>query len=129
MTCHIEELITRHFELWPECSQIFLDQPKREFIVARRDRCMCCENILCACFFKRLFESVARFNQFTGALKREEGGVALVHMPDGRVISQRTQGAHSAHAQQKFLHDAAVEVRPIQTRGQLFIGIRIRVQV
>src|SRR5688572_19480752 len=74
MTCSIKELIARHFELRPECSQIFLDQPKRELIVASRDRGMRCENILCACSFKRLLKGIARFNQFTGAFKREEGG-------------------------------------------------------
>src|SRR5215212_1139627 len=82
MTRRIKELIARHFELRPECSQIFLDEPKREFIVACRNRCMCCENILCACSFKRLFEGITCFNELTSALKRKKCGMTLVHMPD-----------------------------------------------
>jgi len=37
-------------------------------------------------------------------------GVTFIHVPHGWVISQGTQGTHPAHAEQKFLHHAAVEV-------------------
>src|SRR5918993_3049272 len=114
MARSIKELIACHFELRPECSQIFLDQPERELIVTCSDRCMGCENILCARFFKRLFEGMASFNHFTGTLKGEECGMALIHMPDRWVIAQCTQGTHAANAEQKFLHHAAVQVRPVE---------------
>ncbi len=37
--------------------------------------------------------------------------------------------AHPAYAKQKLLHDAAVEVRPIETCRQLFVVFRIRFQI
>ena len=37
--------------------------------------------------------------------------------------------AQAARAQHQFLHDTAVEVGPIKARGQIFIEIRIRIQV
>src|SRR5687768_11390749 len=98
MTCNIEELIARQFKLGPEGRKVFFNKPQWEFIVPCRNGCMGCENILSTCFFNSLFKSIATCDQLTCAFKSEERRMTFVHMPDGRVISERPQGADSADA-------------------------------
>ncbi len=68
-------------------------------------------------------------DQFTRPLEGQEGGVRLVHVPDGRVEIQCPQGTHAADSQQHFLGHAQVEIAPVEAGGQFAVVGGILVQV
>src|SRR5512132_363336 len=77
----------------------------------------------------RLSERRALLYQLAGQLKHQEGRVALVHMPDGRVESHLSQRADAANAQHNLLRDAHLLVAAVEPRRQLAILWAIGVDV
>ncbi len=71
----------------------------------------------------------AFLHEFARPLQGQEGGMTFVHVPDCGFASQGAQGAYAAHAEQNFLHYAAVEVRPVQTGGELAVKVTIALHI
>src|SRR5439155_11983584 len=47
-------------------------------------------------------------------LEREEGGMALVHVEDGRVETERAQGTHAADAEHELLAEPVLAVAAVE---------------
>ena len=111
---HVEELLPVKVELRPQSRQVLLRQPERKFVVASRDRRVSGEDVLPAGDLHGLGPRAVSLDQFAGPLERQKGSVPLVHMPHGRVVPELAEGTHTADPQEHLLHDAMIEIGPIQ---------------
>ena len=125
MPCQVDELVAAQAKFGPEIRKVFIHQPEWELIVSGRDGRMRGEYIATACFGYGLLEWQALGHKFARAFQYQEGRVTFIHVPDCGFESQSTQGAYAADSQQYFLHYAAVEVRPVQARGEFAIIIAV----
>ncbi len=118
---NIDEVITGDAQFGPDVRKVFINQPERKFIIARRDRGMRGEDIGLADQSNRVLKGHAFFHIFHGAFQGQECGMAFVHVPGGGFITQRPQSADAAHPQQNFLRDPQFQIADIQPVGQLAV--------
>src|SRR5581483_6671358 len=109
----------------PVAFEILVHQRGRKDIVTGRHRSMRGEDSLLPDAPDRLLGGDAALHLLAQQLEREEGGVSLVRMPDGRPQSERARDAYAADAQENFLAQPSFLIAAIESGRQLAVGRRI----
>ena len=125
----VHKLVAGEVQLGPVAPEELLHHRQREGVVAGRHRRVGRKDALLLHVAHGLVEGHALGHQLTAELQHEEGRVALVHVPDIRLVAKAPQGAHTADAQHQLLRDAHLLVAAVEPRRELAILGAIRVDV
>src|SRR5882762_7714323 len=110
-----EEVFSREAQLLPIAGKVLVHEMVGKYIMTGRYWCMRGKHRALADDLASVRVRRSLLDQFTNAFQCEEGGVALIGMPDRRRDAQCTKHTDTADTQQKFLTEAHLLIASIQS--------------
>ncbi|MNS67621.1 hypothetical protein D3C72_1008770 [compost metagenome] len=127
-----EELVAADAHLRPEAAEVLLHEREGEGVVAGGHGRVGGEDGVGGDRLEGLVEVQAVvLDHLADALEAQEGRVALVHVPGGRLDAEGAERAHAADAEDDLLGDAHVVVAAVELRAEaaVFGGVAVDVGV
>src|SRR5579859_1470115 len=124
------ELFAVQAKLRPEVSEVAVNEVVVEDVVAGGDGRVRGEDGVGGGNLARHSERHAQpVDQLAAAFQIQEGGVALIHVPDERVNSQGAQRPHAADPQYNLLRDSHLVIATVEPRGERAVGETVRLDI
>ena len=124
-----EELVFGDAEILLHAREIGADHVLAEVVVSRGNRRMRGENGVRRDRFQRGIERQSALHLGAHPLQDEECRMPLVHVPSGRLESDRMQRAHTADAEHDLLLDASALVSAVKPVGDVAVLCVVVVQI